>query len=173
MNYRPTSANAKTPPSGLGGVFDEGSANAAAEPDAFLTGLHPFGHIDHRVALVLDVVRQLGRAFEDVGRVVCLADHEPALGIDAAHELQDRHLGLPLRVQVDRALRVGLALLAADTRTNAPLQYVLHCIDFLSSAPTRIIWRTALKHTSSSVLHFQLPSNPLYVEPTVLPFSDC
>ena len=44
-------------PSGLGGVFDEGSANAVAEPDGFLTGLHPFGHIDHGVALVLDVVR--------------------------------------------------------------------------------------------------------------------
>ena len=51
----------------LDGVFGEGSANAVAEPDAFQTGLHPFGHIDHGVALVLDVVRELGRAFEDVG----------------------------------------------------------------------------------------------------------
>ncbi len=57
MSYRFTSANAKTPPSGLGGVFDEGPANAVAEPDGFLTGLHSFGHIDHGVALVLDVVR--------------------------------------------------------------------------------------------------------------------
>src|SRR5271157_1712896 len=130
MNYSSTSANAKTPPSGLGGVFDEGSANAVAELDGFMTGLHPFGQIDHGVAVVLDVVRQLGRAFEDVGRVVCLADHEPALGIDAAHELQDRHLGLPLRVQLDRAPRVGLGLLAADTRTNTPLQHVLHDISF-------------------------------------------
>jgi hypothetical protein len=80
----------------LDGVFGEGSANAVAEPDAFQTGLHTFGHIDHGVALVLDVVRELGRAFEDVGRVVCLADHEPAVGIDAAYELQDCHLGLPL-----------------------------------------------------------------------------
>lgn len=37
----------------------------------------------------------------------------------------------------------------------------------------QIFWRTALRHTSNSVLDFQLPSNPLYVEPTVLPFSDC
>ncbi len=37
----------------------------------------------------------------------------------------------------------------------------------------QIFWRTALRRTSNSVLDLQLPSNPLYVEPTVLPFSDC
>src|ERR1700758_5605562 len=131
MNYRSTSANVKTPPRGLGGVFDEGSANAVAEPNGLQTGLYPLVNIDHRVALVLDIARQLRGAFQDVGGVVGLADHEPALGVDAAHELQDRHLGLPLRVQLVRAPRVGLGLLAADTRTNAPLQHVLHYISFV------------------------------------------
>src|SRR5271163_2043544 len=117
---------------GAGRRFCSGSANGAAEGDALLTGLYPLVKIDHRVALVLDIVRQLRGAFQDVGGVIGLTHHEPALGIDPTHELKDRHLGLPLRVQLVCALRVGLGLLAADTRTNAPLQHVLHYIDFLS-----------------------------------------
>src|ERR1700722_9522989 len=47
-------------------------------------------------------------------------------------------------------------------------------IDFLSpQPPMRTFYRTARRHKSSSVLDFQPPSNPLYVEPTELPFSDC
>jgi hypothetical protein len=51
------------------------------------------------------------------------------------------------------------ALLAADTRTNTPLQHVLHFIDFLSpQPPMKIFWPTALRNTSNPVLDFQLPS---------------
>src|SRR5271163_1854688 len=136
MNHSPTSAKMqKRRPAPVWAAFCSDSANAAAEGDALLTGLYPLDNIDHRVALVLDIVRQLRGAFQDVGGVIGLTHHEPALGIDPTHELQDRHLGLPLRVQLVCALRVGLGLLAADTRTNAPLQHVLHYIDFLSSVP--------------------------------------
>src|SRR5690349_21817872 len=121
-----TAAKRRPAPS-LGGVF-QGSANAVADADALLAGLYPLVNVDHGVTRVLDVVRQFRGAFQDVGGVIGLTDHESAFGIDPAHELQNPYARLPLAVQLDRASRVCLGLLATNTRTNAPLQHVLHDI---------------------------------------------
>src|ERR1700745_2385573 len=143
----------QTPPRRRWAASGSGSANAIAEADALLTGLYELVNIDHRVALVLDIVRQLRGAFQHVGGVIGLTHHEPALGIDATHELQNPHARLPLAVQLVRTPSVGLGLRAADTRTNAPLQHVLHDIDFLSpQPPIRILWRTAPRRASNSIL---------------------